>query len=158
MILVLCQSADCGTVTRVMGEPHEVMTLVGQNSEWWPNKYSCPRCNATAHGELEHLVNPSELGARHVIELEAQEMFLCLQGMGLPEERDCRSEVVVAALKASSVKKVKCYGVQGTWRTILEWLELENGTKLYFGSSAHGAAIYRIVLPTKHAAQLLEEP
>ena len=38
MILVLCQSADCGTVTRVMGEPHEVMTLVGQNSEWWPNK------------------------------------------------------------------------------------------------------------------------
>jgi hypothetical protein len=93
----------------------------------------------------------------NIRDLEVQEMFQALHGMGLPEERVCTHDVVQDLLLNHKIRTVAGYDVPGTKRFCIEWIEFENGTKAYFGASAHGALIYRIANPINHTQTVLKE-
>lgn len=157
MILIVCNDGNCGTVTRVMGEQDQLLSLLGPGSEYWPDKFKCPRCEGLSTAEFEANLDPAGVNARNFIELEVQEMFLVQMGMGTPEQRDCRPHIIAEMFKSKKVHKIHARVVPGTWRTILEIIEFDDGSKMYFGASTHGASVYRITAPLKHTEQALQE-
>lgn len=158
MILILCSSLLCRTVVRVMAaDPVQTDMLVGPGSQYWPNKFTCPRCDGPAVGHKEGEIDPNNFRNFTLIELEAEEMFRALNGLGLPEEQNCHVEVLLEVFGKQKVKNVAGYNIPGSNRFCIEWLEMEDGTKLYFGASAHGATIYRIVNKTSAVKKVLEE-
>lgn len=155
MILVICTSAPCRSALRIMGRSVEaVQNLVGDRSEWWPNSYLCTRCKGEAQGVYELSLDPAQLEGFSVSEIEAEEYFRFLMGVGLPEEHDCRIEVLQGLFRSNKVKNLAGYPIKGTTRFCLEWLELDDGTRLYFGASAHGATINRVVKKPDHVEQV----
>jgi hypothetical protein len=86
-------------------------------------------------------------------DLKPIEAHLLFEGMGFPEERDCVAEVVCQEL-TKRVSKVHAVTLQGTGRTVLDALELEDGTTLFFSGSAHGALVYRIRKPNPYVAKV----
>ena len=157
MILIVCTSLACRTVVRVMAaDLLQAEMLVGPSSSYWPNKFTCPTCDGAATGLLEGEVDPNTFKGFNVLELEAEEMFRSLQGLGLPEEQDCRLEVLHEVMR-QKIKLIGGHSIGGTKRFCLEWLEMEDGTKLYFGASSHGATIYRIVNNTSYTNRVLQE-
>jgi len=158
MMLVVCGNlAICESVFRVLGDWQEVKTLVGPQSEFWPQGFTCPKCGGPAQGVMEVDVNVNLLAGFTIRELEAQEMYRAQYGMGLPEELDCRREVVESLLREHPIKRVSGHEVPGATRFILEYLELWDGSRVYFGASSHGAAVTRIVPPHSHVAKVMKE-
>jgi hypothetical protein len=158
MMLVVCSSITCKTVTRIYaGSVSELTGLVGERSEWWPNKYQCPSCNEQATAAYEGRVDPNEFQGFNVRELEAADFFRFMMGVGLPEEQDCRLEVLVEIFKAGKVAKIAGHSIKGTKRYCVDWLEMEDGTKLYFGASAHGATVFRITKRPNFSEQVTGE-
>lgn len=158
MILIVCtDSANCGATYRILGDVEELFRLVGPDSAYWPDKYKCPACACKALGVVEADLEPASLAGRVICTLEPQECFLALEGMGLPEERDCRRDVVEGLLREHPIRRVAGHEVSGANRFVLEWFELWDGTKIYFGASAHGAIISRITRPKNHTVDVLKE-
>ena len=162
MILVVC--LPCAFAIRVMPtqitEPssaQEVTQLVGQLSEFWPDKYPCPHCDRMARAILEQDADPNALQTLTLQDLTPQEAFAVFNGFGLPQEQRCSLEIVQALLREQPVRKVLGKNVSGAERTILDALELWDGTKVYFGAGAEGAVIYRIARPVSYAARVLAE-
>lgn len=162
MILIVC--LPCAYAIRVMPSNvsdarsvQELEQLVGTRSEYWPNKYSCPRCDKPARGLLEQDADPRVLRAMHVQEATPQEAFAAMNGLGFPDEQKCSLEAVQALLLETPVRKVIGKNVTGAERTIVDALELWDGTKVHFGAGAEGAVIYRITRPTSYAARVLAE-
>jgi hypothetical protein len=157
MMLVICTSTECKTVTRLLSrEVRELISLVGSESEWWPNKYRCPRCEGQATGTYEAEIDLASLRGFSMLELEAPEFFRFMMGVGLPEEQNCRIEVLQKIFREGKVKNLAGHPIPGTTRFCLEWLEMEDGTHLYFGSSTHGATIYRIANRPDYTKKALE--
>lgn len=154
MIVVVCTNIECRTIFRVIGDPHEVYSLIGEGSEWWPNKYTCPLCGQQATAEHESSI---DLRGMEVRDLEVQEMFQALYGMGLPEEQVCTYDVLGKIFFNQRVQAIGGHAVSGTNRFCLEWLEFSDGTKMYFGASAHGALIYRVAKKISHTENVLKE-
>jgi hypothetical protein len=132
-----------------MGKPPRIDSMVGKNSEFWPDKYVCPKCGsqalATGIGET-----PSELlVGKDVLELEPEELFAALHGLGLPEDRNATAETVIPLLTEKRVVKVKGSNIPNTKRFHLDWLELEDGTRLYLAAGGYGAVIYRVRPPIR---------
>lgn len=153
MIVVCCH--NCMLALRVIGEPLEVHSLVGQNSDFWPNKYTCPRCLFTsAVGCVESALSGDQLNEFELMDLSAHELFAALNGLGLPDEQECSLETVTALLKEHHVKRVVGADVLQTSRCVLFMLELANGTRLHFGSGPEGAVIYRNVPPQSYAEKI----
>jgi len=145
MILFVCESLQCHTITRVMSRSvDEMQALVGEGSEWWPKGYKCPNCNGPAGAVYEIEVSPVQLKDFNIRELDAEDYFRFLMGVGLPEESDCSVEVLQQIFSKSKVKSIAGHRISGTKRFCVEWLEMEDGARLYFGASSHGATIYRI--------------
>ena len=144
MIAVVCTS--CKNMLQVIGELSEVDHLVGQRSEFWPDKYKCFACGGSATGFLMPQISAAALGELNVHSVTAAEAFAALNGLGLPEERTCCADVIVPMLESLGLK-VKGKEFRGTARYFLDELELPDGTKLFFGASPYGAAIYRITKP-----------
>jgi hypothetical protein len=65
-------------------------------------------------------------------------------GVGLPEDRDCRKEIIEQVVLETPIRKVVGQDVPGTNRFNIDYMELWDGTRLYFGASGHGAIIYRV--------------
>jgi hypothetical protein len=137
-------------------DPAQTEMLVGPSSAYWPNKYTCPRCNGAASGMMEGEVDPNTFAGFHVLELEAEEMFRALNGLGLPEEQDCQIENLRTTLN-QKVKEIGGHTIPNSKRFCLEWLEMEDGTRLYFGASSHGATVYRIVRKVSFVERVLQE-
>lgn len=155
MMLVICAKLTCKTVTRIYANSAGELTgLVGEASGWWPDKYHCPNCEGTATAVYEGQIDPKEFDGFNVRELEAQDFFRFMMGVGLPEESDCTLEVLTDVFKAGKVGKLAGHRIAGTKRFCVEWLEMEDGTRLYFGASAHGATIFRIVRKTNFAEKV----
>jgi hypothetical protein len=148
VITIVCTS--CGTAIRTSGEYAEVDLLLGEKSEWYPDKYPCANCPAKA--ALIDNIDPSALKALDLYEMTAQEAYGAFNGLGLPEERECGPMAVGDAFK-SSVKKVHCELIKGTNRSVVRHIELEDGTRVYFGSSPYGATVYRIAKRRVSAAE-----
>lgn len=157
MMLVICTSMSCRTVTRVFaGSVNELVSLIGDRSEWWPSQYKCTNCEGVATCVYEGQIDPNELKDFNIRELEAQDYFRFLMGVGLPEEQDCRLEELVKVFAAGKVAKLAGHNIKGSKRYCVDWLEMEDGTKLYFGASSHGATIFRIVKKTDFTKRALE--
>jgi len=151
MILIIC--TQCTAAFRVMGGLEEVDGLVGKHSEWWPSKYPCVQCGGTASAVPEEGFDVTTLPSP-IRTLEAEEMFIALQGGGLPEERVCTEKEVAALLLGERVAKIKGYNIAGTSRYCLEWIEFADGSRMHLVASTEGAIVHRIVPKPNHAAAI----
>jgi hypothetical protein len=64
--------------------------------------------------------------------------------------------VVEKLLQERPVRRVIGRNVLGVERTVIDALELTDGTKVHFGSSAEGAVIYRVTQPAAYTRKALE--
>ncbi len=146
----------CYTAIRVIGDPSQIVTLVGSNSEWWPNKYTCVVCDKLCEAIAESDAEPAALDKMKVRDLEPEEYYAALHGLGTPDEMTCDA-ATVRELLTKPIKKIMGHTVPNTQRFLLEYLEVDGGVKLYFGAGAQGAVIYRIVRPTSYTDRVLND-
>ena len=140
MITVVC--LPCSLGFRVKGQ--ETSILLGPESDVWPDGFACPVCGQQARGYLENELSEAMYRLLQVRDLTPIEGFSTLvAGVGLPEDRECCKDVVEALLQKYKIKVVG-KDVPNTSRFNVDFMELLDGTRLYFGSSGHGAIIYRI--------------
>lgn len=144
MIAIVC--TGCAHCLHVVGDVSEVDQLVGQRSDFWPDKYPCWNCGSQAQGFLSPEISAAAMEKLQIFHLTPQEAFAALMGMGLPEERKCCAEVVEALLQGVGLK-VKGKEFRGLDRYFIDQIELADGTKLFLGSSPQGACVYRITKP-----------
>ena len=154
MFIVPC--TGCYTAVRVMGEPTKVSHLVGENSEYWPNGYTCVCCGSKCEGMHERDVEDAVLHRMKVRDLSAEEMIAAQEGLGTPDEMLCTGASVRELLQ-KPIKKVHGFDLPGTTRFCVDALELEDGTKIHFGSSPSGAVVYRISRPISYTERALGE-
>ena len=144
MIFIAC--ATCHVALRVTGDVTEVDLLVGQRSEYWPSGYKCHICGGSAAGCLTPEVSALALASLRVIDVNAQEAFAALNGLGVPDERTCCEEVVQPMFEQQGIK-VKGRQFRGQSRYFVDELEFPDGTRMFFGASPQGAVVYRITKP-----------
>lgn len=162
MIIIIC--VPCSLAVRVMPtqvtaamSTLEVEQLVGRHSSFWPDLYPCVRCNKHMRGFSEAEVDPHVLRTVELHELTPHEAFSAFNGFGLPEEQSCSLDVVSKLLLEKPVRRVVGSNVRGAQRTVIDALELWDGTRIYFGSGAEGAVIYRIAAPISLTEKVLSE-
>lgn len=162
MIVVAC--LPCARAVRVMpafagdpGSAQQLDQLVGRRSDFWPDKFPCPWCGKWATGMLEHEADTRVLQVMSLQDLTPDEAFAAFNGLGFPDEQRCSLESVQALLLESPVRKVLGKSVSGMERTIIDALELWDGSKVYFGAGAEGAVVYRITRPVSYTAKVLKE-
>lgn len=144
-MFILCDSCPFGI--RVDGDELDVEGLVGDSS---PHAQGlCPDC---AVGSLKRgkFADNAALSGRAIRTLSPMEAHLLLEGMGYPEERDCVVEIFTQELTSKRIRKIDAYTAPGTTRTVLNTLELEDGTTIFFSGSAVGALAYRIRKPNPY--------
>ena len=78
-----------------------------------------------------------------------------MEGLGLPEERECAAEVVHLLLHSFPIRDAKVRSVPNTGRSVIDSIEFEDGTVMFLGSSVHGALVYRIRKPHKYTEAAL---
>jgi hypothetical protein len=154
-LLIICRA--CPVVLRVMDEDAKVDLLVGRASSFWPDGYVCVRCGKKAECLNEDRVDPNILRVHGVQDLTPEEAFAAMHGLGLPAEQSCSLDDVTELLKTVPIRRVRGTQVLGQARTVLESLELWDGTRVYFGAAPEGAVIYRIARPHSYATKILEE-
>ncbi len=135
MIYLVC--TKCRHALRVVpGEVGELELLVKEP------ELLCWECK----GELEQVtaIQPhaaSQLQCHDVTPVEAYAVF---NGLGLPSEHDCSAQAVARLLEQHRVVKAHTSQIRGSHRCVVEMLDLEDGSRVYLGSSAHGATAYRV--------------
>jgi len=149
MITIVCQS--CKHALCVVGEVRDVDVLVGKQSDYWPDKYSCYNCGGQASGFLTPQVDEAVMRSLQVTNVNAEEAFAALNGLGVPEERTCCAEVVLPYFEALGII-VKGRQPHGQTRYIVEELTFPDGTRMQLGASPQGALIYRVVKKHSYAA------
>lgn len=152
MILIVCES--CQLCLRVMGSREEVQSLVGEDSSFWPDQYPCPRCEKLIYAVRELEADPRIFGLLTLVDVNAGEAFAALNGMGLPEEGDCRRGVLEDLLRTHPVKKLSGKDIPGTNRCRVDFIELWDNTRLYFAAGAEGAVVYRVVRPRSYVEKI----
>jgi hypothetical protein len=90
-------------------------------------------------------------------ELTPDEMFAAQLGLGTPDEMLCDLATVREVFSTKKVKRAVGQTVSGTSRTCLHLLEFEDGSRMFFGSSSHGAIVYRISRPFSYVKKVTEE-
>lgn len=152
MILMLC--LPCGFGLRVNGEPAEVMAVVGPQSDLWPKGFRCARCEAPIEAFLESQVAGAALAQMQITNVTPSEALAASNGLGLPVERACTLEEIHELFQSRGVKRVVGTNIPGTQRCILDYLVLNDETKIYFGASTDGATVYRITRPHSYVESL----
>jgi len=153
-MLIACRAEGCTLLVRVSpGAEGELESLLGPSSELYPDKFPCPRCNA--HMEVVLAIESTDLALLDVVDLSPPEALAAFSGLGFPEERECGPASVRALMSGATVKSVKVRQVKNSHRSIIEFIELADGTRLFLGSSSHGATVYRIAAPPAYAKEAL---
>lgn len=155
MITIAC--IRCHLALRTSGEFSEVDYLIGMKSEWYPDRYPCPRSGCSGKMTLTDAIASEDLILLEVHELTPQEVFQALQGMGLPTEKECSESNVRDALEGRTVTAIDVRNLYGTNRSVLNSITLDNGHRIFLGSSPHGAVVYRIATPRSHTREVLNE-
>jgi hypothetical protein len=153
-MLVPCMK--CYAVVRVIDDPTQIHLLVGQASEFWPDKYDCLVCGEKCEAISESDAEPAALARMKLKDLSAQEYYAALHGLGTPDEMKCDAPTVNELL-SRPVKKVVGRQLPNTERFLLETIEVEGGVKLHFGAGAAGAVIYRITRPISYTEKVLRD-
>jgi hypothetical protein len=152
MILIVCE--ECELCLRVMGDPKEISFLLGPESDLWPDKFVCPKCEKSMRGFLELEADPRVLNFVDLVDLNPQEAFAAMNGMGLPSEGQCSQETVSTLLREHPIRRIKAVDIPNTNRCRLDSLELWDGTQVYLAAGAEGAVVYRIVRPTSYVEKV----
>ena len=150
MILIVCPA--CTTALRVTGDHEEADSLVGQNSDFWPDKFECWSCRGKAAGIME-LEFTSQVPLT-LINVSPHEALLAVTGSGLPGERACDKVTVEQALREHPVLRIAGKDILGTQRVLIDYIELWDGSRVYLGASNEGAVVYKITRPHSYAAQV----
>jgi hypothetical protein len=152
MMYICCKS--CGfTLCISPGAEDEAQMLLGESQEeWYPDRYPCWGCGHTAT-----IFSVLPQGAQDVCNVSPLEAFAYFNGLGLPSERDCNVATITELLTSKKIIHVVARSVGGTRRCVLDHVELEDGTKVYFGSSSLGATIYRVAPPFSYAKAVGDE-
>jgi hypothetical protein len=149
MILLVCQK--CGQAMRVMGDLPEIEQLI--ESARSINSLACWVDDCAGQLDVLDRADPATISLAAQHSLTPVEMYSALTGFGLPTERECGPLAVQEAFRASPVKQVGCKLLAGTQRTIVHFI----GRRLYLGSSAAGALVYRISDRRSLAAEVEHE-
>jgi len=155
MILVVCTKCKCGlriSPGDQQGAIPEGEALFGKHSEFFPDKYPCLRCNE--HMSFVPAAEPQALSALDLYDVNPQEAMAAMHGLGLPTERDCSAAAVAVLLSGGLITSVRTKQIRNSHRCVLEYIELACGTKVYVGSSAYGATVYRVVHPSSYVEKL----
>jgi hypothetical protein len=151
VIYIVC--TNCRTALSIQGDTTELVSLFGEGSEHYPDMFPCPVCANKAF--CVELVDAVALKTMQVYHLSAQEAFAAINGLGLPEEQECVPSAVQRALADSHVTKTDAKLIAGTNRSVISYLELENGTKIYLGTSPQGVTVYRIAPKRSYTQEVL---
>lgn len=156
---LLCTT--CSTGLRVVGEDRETQLLVGPDSDYFPDGYKCPKCpekmGYMSEARCAELRRRDSAIVNNWRTLEAIELFQYLQGLGLPEEREVTAEAVDRLFKACRVIGV-CGATTGNSGVHLEYLDFDDGTRMYFCASPHhGAIVYRLAKNATITSRILQE-
>jgi hypothetical protein len=155
MITLAC--LECRLALMINGEHDEVDYLIGMKSDWYPDRYPCPRSGCKGTMTLTDTIASTDLQNLEVHHLNPQEAFQALHGMGLPEERRCNESMVELTLVGQTIKSVELQNLNGSNRTILHSFTLDSGIRVYIGSSPFGALVYRMAPPSSAVQRLTEE-
>lgn len=146
MIFVVCKTCKKGL--RISpgdeGVMSEAESLFGMGSEYYPDRYPCFHCGPGTYAEMTSAADPHALRELEWYDVTPQEALAAMHGLGLPSERDCGPTAVETVLLSSAVKKVGVRPIRNSHRSIIDYLELEDGTRVHIGSSAYGAVVYKI--------------
>ena len=148
---------QCCLAIRVIAEPEEITDLIGERSSFWPASYPCPTCGEKLTALEETDVDPSAFTRLGLIDLTVTEAFAAFEGFGLPEEHGCSASTVVDQLTGAGVARVKVQDVPNTGRSIIEFIELDNGTRIYLGASTVGAVVYPVTRPSSYLLRMMHE-
>lgn len=143
MIVIVC--LPCRVGFRVKGDPLEIESLFTASPVWPADGFTCPHCSKAAQGYLELEIDQSIYSLLSIRDLTPVEAYATLiAGVGLPEDRDCRKEIIEQVVRETPIRHIVGKDVAGANRFNIDYMELWDGTRLYFGASGHGAIIYRI--------------
>ena len=148
MITIVC--LPCNHAISVIGEVTEVDTLVGQRSDFWPDKYTCFTCGGSMEAVLTPEVSSFAYSKLFIYELGPHETFAALMGLGLPEERVVEADTVQQLFKQAGLA-VKGKSYRGQHRFFIDEIQVPDGTKLHLGASPQGAAVYRSTKPHSYS-------
>jgi hypothetical protein len=154
MLLIVCM--NCHTAVRVMGNEQELNVLVGKDSEYWPDKYTCVTCDQPCEGMAEHEADQQALLQMKVRDLTPQEFYAALNGLGTPDEMRCDGATVREIFQTKKVVKVQGADLLGTTRFVLHELVFEDGTMMSFGAGPRGAVVFRIKRAVSYAKKVLD--
>lgn len=161
MIIVTCLT--CEIAIRVLPESvgdvrsvAEADQLVGEKSDFWPNKYPCPNCEQPALGIREVAADPRALRLLRMHDLTPQEAFAAFNGLGFPEEQQCSIAALQELLREQPIRRILGRDIGGAPTVHVDALELWDGTKVHLGAGSSGAVVYRIVRPPAYTKRALE--
>ena len=140
---------NCLMVIRVLGDAEVIDNLIIRHSKWtagWPcvseNCHECMR-RVTDTEEVSGIFAAADTSLIRVNELSPEDAFKALCGLGLPEEIGALPEVIRALLLSNKVKDIQNWQ-SASGRTVIDWLELENGVRIHLASSPAGPIVYKI--------------
>lgn len=132
MTVFYCKA--CCKAYMVSGDPGAVIRLVVQNS------YPCitPLCRGRL---IKGWSDDSSVIKPTVVPLE--DFYRAINGMGSSEER-ATLNAVSKLFTTSKIVDIVGRDVGDPVRVILEEIIFEDGTRMHFANSSHGACVYRI--------------
>lgn len=141
MITIVC--THCSHALRVTSEVAEADQLVGTGSSFHPDGYNCYHCEKSAMCVLSAEISELAEQALTVYEVTAQEAFAALNGMGIPAEYTCCTEVLENLFQKHGLK-LKGRQMEKTARYVVDSITFPDGTVVHLGASFNGALAYRI--------------
>lgn len=151
MILIAC--LHCLNALRVMSlEPGEIESLFLSIPSW--PVVTCPTCGKRSQGMNTNEVAEGVLRALTIRDLSPIEAHAAILGVGFPEEHQCDGAHLSELLSAQPFRRIVGKDIPNTNRFCVDFMELGDGSRIYFGSSTHGAVIYRIAKPSSYAEKV----
>ena len=152
MIYIFCSS--CKVALHISpGEPGECEALFGPQCEWYPDKYPCFKC-----GENKATIETTDVGSEvEVHDVTPREAYAAVMGLGVPTERECSAEAIRKLLNGRTIKKVSVSQLRDSHRCLIDHLELDDGSKVYFGAGSCGSIVYRVTPPYSYTEAIDHE-
>jgi hypothetical protein len=152
VIYIVC--ALCKVGLRISpGEEGESEGLFGKQSDYYPNSYPCFKCEQPI-AQFIPAMSSDSVTQLELFDVTPKEAFAAMNGLGLPGEQDCSAAAVKDLFEMCQVKRVQARPIRNSHRCLIDFIELADGTKVYLGSSAMGATVYRVAKPHSYAEQV----
>lgn len=138
----------CLTIVRVHGDPVEIQRLIVRHTLWREglpcvNSHCQEKMYELSEVEARAISSVTTPGVVNLLTLTVGEFFRALCGYGLPDEIKAEPEVVKALLLSSKVINASVH-TSASGKTLLEKLDLENGTCLHLASSSRGPVVFKV--------------